>query len=233
MNIYTSEQVHPYVYMCIHRVTGHFYIGSRTAKDITYSHLDLPKYKTSSPKVHPIFDEYDWFILAHFVNKDTAADDAYDFEQETIYLTWDDPLSLNESCYYGKHRFRLSGPRTQAHKDAIGRAHKGKTITPDHIARAVATRRSNSGWAITEETRAKLVKAHTGMKHSEESKQKMRKPKAPFSEEHKKKLSAASLAQTNNKFRKKQEIVGCPYCGKQGGELTMPRWHFDRCKAKP
>ena len=173
MNIYTSEQVHPYVYMCIHRETGHFYIGSRTAKDITYSHLDLPKYKTSSPKVKPNFDQYVWTILAEFFN----SDDAYDFEQELIYNTWNDPLSLNESCYYGKHRFCISGPRTQKHKDAIGRAHKGKIIDPETIAKAVATRAANGGWTISEETRAKLIKAHIGMKHTDKSKQKMRKPK--------------------------------------------------------
>lgn len=227
MTIYTSERVSPYVYMCIHKETEHFYIGSRTAKNITYSHIDLPKYRTSSPKVNPNFEQYDWIIVAEFFN----ADDAYDFEQELIYNTWDDPLSLNESCYHGKHRFRLSGPRTQEHKDAIGRAHKGKTIKPDAIAKAVATRTANGGWVTSEETRAKLSRVHLGLKHTEESKQKMRKPKAPFSEEHRKKLSEKALSQTNNKFRGKQDIVVCPHCGKAGGALTMPRWHFDRCKS--
>ena len=228
MNIYTSEQIHPYVYMCIHKVTGQFYIGSRTAKDITYSHLDLPKYKTSSPKVKPNFDQYNWIILAEFINGDDASDSAYDFEQESIYFTWGDPLSLNESCYYGKQQFRMRGPRTQAHRDGIGRAHKGKTISPEHIKQAVATRRANRGWNITEETRAKLVKAHTGMKHTEESKQKMKRPKAPFTEAHKQKLSMASKLQV----RHAQPIVTCPHCGKSGGSGTMKQWHFDRCRNK-
>jgi hypothetical protein len=29
----------------------------------------------------------------------------------------------------------------------------------------------------------------------------------------------------------KYKIVECPYCGKQGGSCTMPRWHFNNCKS--
>jgi hypothetical protein len=28
----------------------------------------------------------------------------------------------------------------------------------------------------------------------------------------------------------KQPTVSCPHCGKEGGEITMKQWHFDRCK---
>jgi hypothetical protein len=38
-------------------------------------------------------------------------------------------------------------------------------------------------------------------------------------------MSAAALG-------KKQKIVTCPYCGKEGGAATMPRWHFENCKQK-
>jgi hypothetical protein len=31
---------------------------------------------------------------------------------------------------------------------------------------------------------------------------------------------------------KKQKIITCPHCGKDGGNATMPRWHFDNCKQK-
>ena len=44
-----------------------------------------------------------------------------------------------------------------------------------------------------------------GKQHSEESKQKMKKPKIK---------------------------VVCPYCGKIGGLPVMKRFHFDKCKHK-
>jgi hypothetical protein len=227
MTIYTvsSERALPYVYMGVHPVTGEFYVGSRTAKDITYSHLDLRKYKTSSQNVKHRFNEFEWSIVAEFF----TGNDAYDYEQELIYNTWNNPLSLNETCYYGKQRFRMRGPRTKEHSEKIGKAHKGKIVSQESRQKAVQTRRENGGWTITEETRAKFVEIHTGMKHTEESKQKMRKPKAPFTDEHRAKIKEARALQVIPK----QAIVTCPHCGKQGGSGTMPRWHFDRCKHKP
>jgi len=52
----------------------------------------------------------------------------------------------------------------------------------------------------------------TGKKQSYETKEKRRKT-----------LESMDLT---------QPIVTCPHCGKKGGEYTMPRWHFDRCKFK-
>lgn len=226
MSIYTvsSERPAPYVYKGIHPITGEFYIGSRTAKNILCSHLDLQTYKTSSKNVKARFDEFEWTIVAEFFSGDAA----YDFEQELIYYSWQESGSLNKSCYYGKHRFKISGPRTKEHSEKIGKAHKGKTVSKEAIDKAVATRKRNGGWAITESTRSQMSVTHTGMKHTEEAKQKMRKPRQPFTDEHRAKLSAASKLQV----RQIQPIVTCPHCGKQGGSGTMPRWHFNRCKAK-
>lgn len=228
MTIYTvsSERALPYVYMGVHSITGEFYIGSRSAKDVTYSHLDLRKYKTSSKHVKYRFNEFEWTIVAEFF----SGNDAYDYEQELIYHTWDNPLSLNKTCYYGRHRFKMTGPRTKEHSEKIGNAHKGKTVSLETRQKAVKTRTENGGWAITEETRAKLVLRSTGRKHTEEAKQKMRKPKKYIrTAEHRAKLSAAGKARP----RMTQPITTCPHCGKQGGSGTMPRWHFDRCKLKP
>ena len=58
-----------------------------------------------------------------------------------------------------------------------------------------------------------------GKKHSEKSKEKMRKPK-PFSDEHQKNLHCHKI--NHNK-------VKCPHCGKVGQERNMLRWHFDNC----
>jgi hypothetical protein len=226
MSIYTvsSERSAPYVYKGIHPTTGEFYIGSRIAKNILCSHIDLRTYKTSSKEVRPRFEEFEWTIVAEFFSGDAA----YDFEQELIYHTWKEPGSLNKSCYHGKQRFKINSPRTKEHSEKIGKAHRGKAISAETISKALDTRRQNGGWKITESTRAKLVAAHTGMRHTEESKQKMRKPKAPFTDEHKAKIKAARANQTIPK----QPIVTCPHCDTQGGAGTMPRWHFDRCRLR-
>ena len=90
--IYASEKVLPYVYICIHKVTKHYYIGSRTSSQLKYpSNIDLPKYKTSSKIVKPIFEEFDWYIIAEFFE----GNHAYEFEQEFIKKSWGDPLLLN------------------------------------------------------------------------------------------------------------------------------------------
>jgi predicted GIY-YIG superfamily endonuclease len=35
-----------------------------------------------------------------------------------------------------------------------------------------------------------------------------------------------------SRLGKKQTTVTCPHCNKQGGNATMPRWHFNNCKEK-
>lgn len=222
MNIYTitSDKPLPYVYKGTHLITGEFYIGSRTAKNIQCSHLDLQKYRTSSREIKKRFDEFNWVIIAEFF----TGNDAYDFEQESIYQEWNSPLLLNKSCYYGKLRFRISGPRSKEHSGKISKSLKGR---PKSEAERIRFGQLQRGRKASPELRAKLAAIHTGMKHSEESKQKMRKPKAnPFSEEHKAKIRDARAKQVIPK----QNIVTCPHCGKQGGDRTMQRWHFDRCK---
>jgi|SRR6056300_51668 len=55
------------------------------------------------------------------------------------------------------------------------------------------------------EAEAKRLKSREGFKHSEATKNKMRKPKA-------------------------RSV--CPYCALEGGNSQMKRWHFDNCKFK-
>lgn len=55
----------PYVYICTHKETGHFYIGYRE-RNKTPSSIDLQKYKTSSKYVNPRFDQFSWKIIAEF-----------------------------------------------------------------------------------------------------------------------------------------------------------------------
>lgn len=105
MNIYPSEKVLPYVYICTHKITKEFYIGSRYSKKLRLpSHLDIIKYKTSSKIVKPKFEEYDIKIVAEFFN----GDDAYSFEHSLIWENWNNPLLLNKSCYHEKRSFKCT-----------------------------------------------------------------------------------------------------------------------------
>lgn len=106
----------PYVYRLDHPITGEFYIGYRMANVNTNmpSDQDFSKYKTSSNKIKPRFEEFNWYIVAEFFD----ADSAYDFEQLLIFESWEQPGSLNKSCYHGKTRFIINGP-------AIGNNAKG------------------------------------------------------------------------------------------------------------
>ena len=66
----------------------------------------------------------------------------------------------------------------------------------------------------TPESKLKTSVALTGLKRSEESRDRMRKPK---SEQHK------------INMRKPKEKVRCPHCGKIGGKGNMVRYHFANC----
>lgn len=85
----------------------------------------------------------------------------------------------------------------------------------------------------------------TGIPKSEETKAKMRKPK---SESHRANISKAQRANGGNgpakhseesknktratmKLRPRANKV-CPHCNKEGGFLSMSRWHFNNCKEK-
>jgi hypothetical protein len=96
-----STKVRPYVYNGINPITGEFYIGYREI-NTKPSHIDILEYRTSSKVVEPIFDMMTWQVLAEF----ETGKDAYDFEQLSIYENWDNPLLLNERCYFQKERFK-------------------------------------------------------------------------------------------------------------------------------
>jgi hypothetical protein len=107
MSIYASEKALPYVYICTHKESGHFYIGYRCANKLP-SHLDLPKYKTSSKVVRPKFDEFEWKILAEFFSKT----DAYIFEQQLIAENWKNSHILNKHYQTETGILWLNGPHS-------------------------------------------------------------------------------------------------------------------------
>lgn len=126
-NIYQSTKVMPYVYMCIHKVTGQFYIGYRedNVRLNRTSDVDLPRYKSSSKIVKPSFQDYDWHIVAEC----NTGIDAYDLEQQIIFENWGNSLLINKSCQYGnKKRFKCSN--------------KGRKQSAAHVAKLTAIRQN-------------------------------------------------------------------------------------------
>jgi NUMOD3 motif len=75
----------------------------------------------------------------------------------------------------------------------------------------------------SDKTKAKIGNTLRHVPKSLEFKEKLTGRK--LSESHKENISKGNLG-------KKQSLVICPHCQKQGGSQTMPRWHFDRCKSK-
>lgn len=89
MNIY------PYVYRGTHRTTGEFYIGLRYANKVR-PEADLGSvYKTSSKIVQPIFNEFEWVVLAEFFSIDAARE----FEVLEIKNHINDELCLNQAAF--------------------------------------------------------------------------------------------------------------------------------------
>lgn len=87
----------------------------------------------------------------------------------------------------------------------------------------------------SEETIKKRAKSCTGLKRTQDTKSKIgnsNKGKIR-SEETKQKLSDSAK---NRKVKawtgKKRPTKTCPYCGKNGADFLMTRWHFDNCKMK-
>ncbi len=161
MTIYKSTKVLPYAYIGIHRETGQFYIGSRTTKKLKLPpEQDLQKYRTSSKVVKPIFDEFDWYIVAMFFDPL----DCYNFEQELIYNNIDDKLNLNRSCHHNSnHKFSTIGYRhNDATKKIISEIHSGK-VMPDTIKEKI--RKSSIGKIVSSETRKNISNSVSGKNH--------------------------------------------------------------------
>lgn len=162
-NIYPSTKTFPYVYKCTNRETGKFYIGYRKANK-TPSSSDFPRYKTSSNQVKPEFDKFDWYIIAEFFD----ADAAYEFEQQTIHENWSNPLILNKSCYFGKHKFRCTSNVTKGTKigprSNTDNYHNPKSTTHKQNIRAsqIGIPCENRKW--TEERKIKYSLKTTGSK---------------------------------------------------------------------
>ena len=170
MTIYTTQQPYPYVYRIDHP-TGEFYIGYRKANIVPanddFGHL----YKTSASVLSHPFEEYTHTILAEFF----TGDGAYDFEQQTIFENWNDPLIANKSCRHGGLRFVNAG-HSEETRAKLSEARKGKKMSEKN---RLALYNANKGKKRSKETREKISKANKGQGAgrvlSEETRQKISK----------------------------------------------------------
>lgn len=168
MSIYTSARVMPYVYLLVHRVTGQFYYGYREANTIP-SHLDLPKYKSSSKVVKAMgFENFDWFIIAEFFR----GEDAWDFEQSLIAEQFEHPLNLNGQHRHGrKGRFKsVKGIQfTAEHRAKLAAAKIGKK--PHNFGKELSAKHKASLAAVgmlrvvSDETKAKQAASNSSEWH--------------------------------------------------------------------
>ena len=216
-------EARPYVYRCVHSVTHEFYIGYREA-NIDPGPIDLPKYRTSSKKVKPKFEEFNWEILAEF---DTG-DDAYKFEQQLIHENWKNPLSLNQNCQFNDKQ-RIKGgakkgtkypPRSEQHKKNMSLSMTGKKLGPQSAEQRAVTSAALKGKIRSEEHKKNLSKSLTGLK------------KRPQTVEERAKKSLALKGRPNKTKGIPVKKVACPHCNTVGGTGVMRRWHFDNCKDK-
>jgi len=126
--IYTSEKALPYVYRLDNPITGEFYIGYRESNKLP-SHLDLPKYKTSSKIVKPRFEEFTITILAEFF----SGLDALYHEQLSIFEVWGNPLLLNRCCRHASNGIFKNINHTETFKSNMSSRMTGNTINSGRI----------------------------------------------------------------------------------------------------
>lgn len=157
----------PYVYMCVHNETGQFYIGSRTSKLMRLpSHLDLPRYRTSSKVVKPIFDQFDWVILAEFLNPT----DAYDYEQQLILNSWGNPLLLNKNYTSGGGRLFVTGiqwsddRKQKASAERRGKLRVGTLQSTETKAKISASNKGKHNIVHTDDTKRRMSAGHKDKK---------------------------------------------------------------------
>lgn len=200
----------PYTYKLTHKETGQFYFGYRSANTVPAIQDLGIVYFTSSKIIRPIFNEFDYQILAEYEDGELA----YKEEQLLIERNWENPLLLNRAYHkQDKASFRNKG-HAKENRKKFGRPGKTQApLTPEQRAKQLAGLEKVRGRKLSDEHKKKLSDAHLGRtdsrlgkSHSEETKKKLSdhftgRPTKPFTEEHKKKLSdAAKLREAKHKL---------------------------------
>ena len=129
------------------------------------------------------------------------------------------------SRHYEIIRKQVSIARSEAQKGnkfALGHKH-----SPEAIAKRVRALTGQKKRPRTIEEKLHLSLVLTGLKRSEETKQKMRKPKSASHRLNLQKPRGPRGPVLALQVPKKK--VTCPHCGKIGGAGNMKRYHFENC----
>ena len=181
-----------YVYYIRHIPTGKFYYGFRSANinENRFPENDLWKtYFTSSVKIKELREQEDNFEVK-IVYTDLDVESAYWIEQEYIKNNINDPLCLNKYYISKEKNQKIFSMAGKTHTEESKLKMKGKIPwnTGKHIPRGTPS--WNKGIPTPEHVRKLIIEKTTGLKKSEETKQRMRKPK---SKSHSANISKAAL----------------------------------------
>jgi len=154
------SNISPYVYLGTHQITGQFYIGVRYSnqrKNLSPDD-DLGKvYFTNSKVVKPIFNEFNWTILAQFISKE----DALEFEEFLIGENWKNPLLLNKNK--GGKKFHRPDVYIRKPKDQVkkgkSKAMKDLWNTEEFRSNQIAKRKQTHSSDEFRKTHSKIMKA--------------------------------------------------------------------------
>jgi len=215
--IYKSKKVLPYVYLATNRITGEFYIGYREANKVPSTEDIGITYFSSSKKVKPFYDQFEYKVIAEFF----TGEDAFLFEQEYIQEHIRHSLCLNG---YVNHKFYCGGSKSEEHRQKIGAAHQGKPKKISSIKKLKEWRKNNPmtdeakkelGQKISlaysnkseeeiEQWKEKISIANTGRIKSEEEIEKIRLANLgkPKSEEHRQKIGDVHRGKTISEEQK-------------------------------
>jgi hypothetical protein len=139
----------------------------------------------------------------------------YPNKPKLVYAYWMMSRNVSNSKY--KREYRVSNRDYERAKHLFSEAssfrQKGKPLSEAHKQKlriAAKTRKTRIPIKHSEKTKEKLSAIWKGTTRSIEDRQK---------------ISAGQRG-------KKHKIIKCPYCNIEGGNRTMKRWHFDKCKNK-
>ncbi len=222
-----------YVYCIKNKLTGDFYYGYRSAnirlKRTPEEDLWI-HYRTSSARVHTHIEYYgEKNFCAEILGSYDTGVDAFYVEQQLIKENAKNTKCLNKHFIdpvSGKARYFCSAgiPKSAEHRRKLSEANKGKHDDPALRERMIAPQR---GKTLSEAHKAKLSKASTGFKHSEETKAKMsmNSPRTKsflgkkHSEETKAKMALRALGKK-------------PFLGKKHSEETKAKMSMNSPRTK-
>jgi hypothetical protein len=188
--IYSSEKTLPYVYKCVHKTTGQFYIGYRAANKIPSSNDLGFVYFTSSKTIKTIgFENFDYTILAEFFNWG----DAYEYEQNLIAQYINNPQCLNKNVHlnssskwsrtgvslseYTKNKLRivnLGKSHSGDTKQKISNSLKGKIVSNETKNKMKKSWENRVVKPLSQTHKINIGKSHRGRKHTLQAKYNMK-----------------------------------------------------------